>query len=376
MTPNATYPGVYVEEAPSGVRTIAGVSTSVAAFVGACKTGRSNYPVRVTSFAEFERLFGGLASGLELGYSVQQFFLNGGTDAWVVRVARIVTAARFVKGISALDAVDIFNLLVLPGITVPAILTAAADYCYKRRAFLIVDAPSAAKTPAAMVQETMNNAFPKSSNGAVYYPWIKISDPLKKGQPRPAPPGGAVAGVIARTDNTRGVWKSPSGIQANLVGVTALEYNMTDAENGTLNPLGVNSLRIFPASGPVVWGGRTLLGNDLLASEWKYIPVRRLALFIEESIYRGTNWAVFEPNAEPLWAQIRLNIGAFLNTLFRQGAFQGVTQQQAYFVKCDQETTSSADIARGVMNIVVGFAPLKPAEFVIIRIAQAAHLPQ
>jgi phage tail sheath protein FI len=154
--------------------------------------------------------------------------------------------------------------------------------------------------------------------------------------------------------------------------VPQLSVDLTDNENGELNPLGINCLRAFPITGRVVWGSRTLRGADQLADEWKYIPVRRTALFIEESLYRGTQWVVFEPNDEPLWAQIRLNIGAFMNGLFRQGAFQGTTPKDAYFVKCDKETTTQTDINLGVVNIIVGFAPLKPAEFVVIKLQQMA----
>jgi phage tail sheath protein FI len=170
----------------------------------------------------------------------------------------------------------------------------------------------------------------------------------------------------------RGVWKAPAGIEATLVGTAALTTKLTDGENGQLNPLGINCLRSFPVIGHVVWGARTLEGADRLASEWKYIPVRRLALFLEESLFRGTQWVVFEPNDEPLWAQIRLNIGAFMQNLFRQGAFAGRTPSEAYFVKCDKETTTQNDINLGIVNIVVGFAPLKPAEFVILKIQQMA----
>ena len=143
-------------------------------------------------------------------------------------------------------------------------------------------------------------------------------------------------------------------------------------ENGRLNPLGLNCLRSFAVTGNVVWGSRTLDGADVLASEWKYIPVRRLALYIEESLYRGSQWVVFEPNDEPLWSQIRLNVGAFMQDLFRQGAFQGQSPREAYFVKCDKDTTTQSDINKGIVNILVGFAPLKPAEFVVIKIQQMA----
>jgi phage tail sheath protein FI len=185
-------------------------------------------------------------------------------------------------------------------------------------------------------------------------------------------PGGAVAGVYARTDVQRGVWKAPAGLDASLSGVPELSVKLTDAENGRLNPLGLNCLRTFPGSGRVVWGARTMLGSDQSFSDWKYVPVRRLALFLEESLYRGTKWVVFEPNDEPLWAQIRLNVGAFMHNLFRQGAFQGKSPQEAYFVKCDKNTTIQNDVNLGIVNVHVGFAPLKPAEFVILKIQQMA----
>jgi phage tail sheath protein FI len=185
-------------------------------------------------------------------------------------------------------------------------------------------------------------------------------------------PCGIVAGVFARTDATRGVWKAPAGLDASVLGIRRLAVNLTDGENGLLNPVGINCLRFFASGGNVVWGSRTLRGDDGLADEYKYVPVRRLALFIEESLYRGTQWAVFEPNDEPLWAQLRLNVGAFMHDLFRQGAFQGSSPTTAYLVKCDKETTTQSDINKGIVNVLVGFAPLKPAEFVILKIQQLA----
>lgn len=178
--------------------------------------------------------------------------------------------------------------------------------------------------------------------------------------------------MIARTDAERGVWKAPAGLDATLSGVTQLSLPLTDGEIGQLNPVAVNCLRLAPGAGHAVWGARTRNGSDRIASEWKYLPVRRTALFIEESLFRGIQWAVFEPNDEPLWAQLRLNIGAFLNNLFRQGAFQGKTAREAYFVKCDATTTTQTDINLGIVNILVGFAPLKPAEFVVLRLQQIA----
>src|SRR5439155_14319525 len=209
-------------------------------------------------------------------------------------------------------------------------------------------------------------------NAALYFPRVEEADPLSRGQIDTFVPCGVIAGVMARTDVQRGVWKAPAGIDASLNGISGLEVNLTNAENGQLNPLGINCLRTFPVFGRVVWGSRTARGADQLADDYKYVPVRRMALFLEESLFRGTQWVVFEPNDEPLWAQIRLNIGAFMQQLFRQGAFQGATPREAYFVKCDRTTTTQADINLGVVNILVGFAPLKPAEFVVIKIRQMA----
>jgi Bacteriophage tail sheath protein len=374
MPPDLSYPGVLVEEVPTSVRTIAGVSTSVTAFIGAANRGRSYRAARINSYSKFEQRFGGLIANYDLGYAVQQFFLNGGKEAWVVRIARQLTAAKAIKGIHALDSVDIFNLLVIPGVMGSEALFAAADYCRQRRAFLILDAPRNAQTPAQMQQAIQRATFPKTSCGAVYFPWINIRDPLNRGKLRLVPPSGSVAGLFARVDGSRGVWKSPAGKGANLSRVPGLAYNVTASEDRALNALGVNCLRVFP-TGTVAWGARTLEGTEDSTSDWKYIPVRRLALFIEESIDRGIQWAVFEPNAEPLWAQIRLNVGGFLQKLFCQGAFQGSRPQDAYFVKCDTTTTTQNDIDAGLVNVVVGFAPLKPAEFIILTISTKARRP-
>jgi Bacteriophage tail sheath protein len=293
------------------------------------------------------------------------------------------------EGLYALKKADLFNILCIPpylnddnvngGNVDASVITAAAKYCEDRRAMLLVDPPSgwdsvedAIGDPAATPPTGVAGVGTRSKNAALFFPRLRQPNPLRDNQVEDFVPCGAVAGVFARTDATRGVWKAPAGLEATLVGVPQLSVPLTDAENGQLNPLGINCLRAMPAVGPVVWGARTLQGDDRLASEWKYVPVRRLALYIEESLYRGTQWVVFEPNDEPLWSQIRLNIGAFMQNLFRQGAFQGKTPQEAYFVKCDKETTTQNDINLGVVNIVVGFAPLKPAEFVIIKIQQMA----
>jgi phage tail sheath protein FI len=531
MPVTPTYPGVYVEEIPSGVRTITGVATSITAFVGKAVRGPVNQAVTITSFGDFERIFGGVSRSMTLGYAVRDFFVNGGSQAIIVRLykapagsapratyplpnltlqassegawgmqvrARVDKRAATDPNLVAVaqrlgvQPADVFDLTlrdaatgsvetflnlttkesarradrvlaaesqlasVAPGVTLPSDTSAtahtgalndadvwtddakstparttpatdvAADsaalvsadfrgsisaktgiyalenadlfsllcilpdaragdvpddvyqealaYCFKRRAMLIVDpkngwsSVNAAQTGAA----GMNLNGDAARNAALYFPRILQADPALDGQIDVFPPSGAVAGTIARTDAQRGVWKAPAGIDASLNGVAGLRVEMTDPENGLLNPLGINCLRTFPIYGRVVWGSRTMRGADAAADEYKYLPVRRTALFIEESLYRGLKWVVFEPNDEALWAQIRLNVGAFMHNLFRQGAFQGTTPRDAYFVKCDRETTTQNDVNLGIVNIVVGFAPLKPAEFVIIKLQQIA----
>lgn len=528
-----TYPGVYIEEISSGVRTITGVATSITAFVGRAARGPADTdaesPVIIGSYGDFERNFGALDPAYPMGYAVRDFYLNGGSQAAIVRLykasgapaapakaairipslpleaasagswgnqlrARIDTnvsaevATRYglastdlfnltvrdmasgkqetftnlsVKesparvdrvllarsslvrvaaslslpasavpaahldpdagktawdqdksstgvaaadqaadsaalddaaylgdpdaktGMYALKKTDLFNLLCIPpdlrdGNTSATVYQNAMAFCVERRALLIVDAPAEWGSAGAITQ-TNNAALTAlglngeaARNAALYFPRVIESDPMRQGQLDTFVPCGIIAGVMARTDTQRGVWKAPAGLDAALNGVQGLAITLTDGENGALNPLGVNCLRSFPLAGPVVWGSRTLRGADLLSDDYKYVPVRRLALYIEESLFRGTQWVVFEPNDEPLWAQIRLNVGAFMQNLFRQGAFQGKTPADAYFVKCDKETTTQNDINLGIVNIVVGFAPLKPAEFVVIQLQQMA----
>jgi phage tail sheath protein FI len=289
------------------------------------------------------------------------------------------------KGIYALDNTDIFNLLCIPppdpaGTTnlsfYSGVYAPAAAYCHDKRAMLIMDPPSNWESPEDPVKndigiDAANSGISRDENAVIYFPRIKAPDPLEENRAKFFPPCGAIAGIIARTDAQRGVWKAPAGTETSLAGIIDLEVKMTDEENGRLNQKAVNCLRILP-TGKVVWGARTLKGEDTRGSQWKYLPVRRMALYIEETLYRNTNWVVFEPNDEPLWSQIRLNIGAFMHDLFTKGAFQGSTPKEAYLVKCDKETTTQYDIDRGIVNILVGFAPLKPAEFVIIKIQQLA----
>jgi phage tail sheath protein FI len=496
-----TYPGVYVEEIPSGVRPITGVATSITAFVGRALRGPVDDAVTITSYGDFERIYGGLWLESSLGYAVRDFYRHGGSTAIVVRVHRqaandtasvtlgsgnrqvalvaaspgawgsqlsatidnltkdqsdttlfnltvtdtasgkveefrnvsfasesprrvdrvlaaestlvrmtgslptqpqssfpqtatatngnngaAVDATVYTtgsnlrtnkRGLYALEKADLVNLIVIPPYTGTGevdsqVVSDTISYALERRAIVIMDPPAGWGTIDQAVTGASAASFTSSKNAAVYFPRIRQPDPLRDGALGTFAPGGAVAGVIARTDATRGVWKAPAGLEATLSAVAEFSVPLTDLEIGRLNPLGVNCLRSAPGAGHVIWGARTREGSDRLASEWKYLPVRRTALFLEESLYRGTQWVVFEPNDAPLWSQIRLNVGAFMNRLFRQGAFAGTTPREAYFVKCDAETTTPDDVNLGIVNIVVGFAPLRPAEFVVLRLQQMA----
>jgi phage tail sheath protein FI len=284
-------------------------------------------------------------------------------------------------GMYALEKTDLFNLLCIPPFTNVddmdiAVVTEAISYCQRKRAFMIVDSPSTWNSKDTAKAGFSAQPAGTSSSAAMYFPRIRQRNALKDNQWENFAPCGAVAGVMSRTDAQRGVWKAPAGVDAGLVGVPDLSVNLTNAENGELNPLGLNCIRELPAAGRVVWGARTLQGDDRLASEYKYVPVRRLALYLEESLYRGLQWVVFEPNDEPLWGQVRLNVTSFMHRLFRQGAFAGTSPKDAYLVKCDKETTAQEDVNLGIVNILVGFAPLKPAEFVFIQLQQMAGQQQ
>jgi uncharacterized protein len=372
---------------PSGMRAISGIATSIAAFIDRFRRGPVNEAVRVTSFAGFERDFGGIDATSEASYGIQQFFLNGGREAYVVRVGTesgwlTETALRGLRGaktgLFALDDADPFNILCVPAaaslddVGMRSFYAAAEAYCEERRTFLIIDIPERVNHFDRMQTWLTQNAALRHRNAAVYFPRLFVPDPAKHGRVRNIGASGTMAGVYAATDVARGVWRAPAGTDAILQGVLDLAYPVTDRENELLSALGVNCLRNLPDVGNVAWGARTLAVDDQQAPDRKYISVRRLALFIEESLYRGMSWVVFEPNDESLWAKIRRHVGAFTQNLFRQGAFQGGTSEEAYFVKCDRETMTQSDIDCGMVNVLVGFAPLKPAEFVIIRIQQKA----
>jgi phage tail sheath protein FI len=397
--PPVNLPGINVEELPSGGPAISGSPTSITAFVGRASRGPVDEPTAVGSFADYVLIYGGLASESAMSFAVRDFFANGGNQARAVilRVAHasasrgrggeepldqedLIGADKRAgkRGLYALDKADGFGLLCIPpynGSDVDrAVVASAAEYCEQRRAMLLVDAPKAwtSARQAARGMTTGPGLGTRSANAMVYWPRLVQRNPLRGGQMASFVPCGAVAGVIARTDGERGVWVAPAGPDARLVDVAGLSAAPSDAESGKLGALGINCLRTLPGVGHAVWGARTLQGADAHSSEWKYVSVRRLALFLEESLFQGLDWVVFEPNDEPLWAQIRTCVGAFMEGLYRRGAFQGASPGEAFFVRCDSTTMAQADVNEGIVSLVVGFAPLRPAEFVILRIKLAA----
>lgn len=340
---------------------------------GLAVTGATATPDATWFIPNVRRYTLGAAAGTFTGAAVV------GAEGDPPDVAAYIGSPAAKTGFHALDEVDLFNLMVIPKDAAMtednhrSLFGPAGVYCQGRRAFLVVDSPESwdasfakAVDPTSGIRKTRIGAV--KDHSAIFYPRLRFLD---QGLTKTIGAGGAIAGLMARTDANRGVWKAAAGTEATLVGVSDLAVNLTDLENGVLNKEGVNCIRLFP-TGIVNWGARTLDGADDFGSEWKYAPIRRLALFIEESLFRGTKWVVFEPNDEPLWAKIRMNIGAFMTSLFRQGAFQGTAPKDAFFVKCDKETTSQDDRNKGIVNIEVGFAPLKPAEFVVIKIQQIA----
>jgi hypothetical protein len=298
-----------------------------------------------------------------------------------------------------LDKVQVFNLMVIPGVTNSLVLSTAQSFCENHLAFLICDPPitdSADGTPPHFPNTILNTingnnldshgvpiTIPEGKNSALYFPYLLSPDPitgqsvsLVTGAVNEIPPAATVAGIYAKTDLARGVWKAPAGFQATTNNTSAVvdRGRMTNPQQGLLNPVGVNCLRDFPNTGTTVFGARTLV--TLTDEQWRYVPVRRTALFLEQSLLASLTWVIFEPNAEPLWTAIVMSINAFMLGLFKQGAFQGDTPSQAFNVQCDSQTTTQADIDNGIVNIVVSFAPLEPAEFVIITIAQLAGQAQ
>ena len=383
-------PGVYVEDISSGLQPIAAVPTATVALVGATPRGPLNEPVVVKSHADYREIFDPAPTSSPVSLAAHLFFVNGGRKAVVVRVTsadrrgksranskNVIGDADARTGIHALRDGEPLGLLLTPdaaemsGSEVKAIAKEVVKFCEEHRVFYILDLPRQARSKRGRIRAVADWAKQSGTlrhpNAAVYFPRISISDPSGKPGSVLVSPSGAIAGVYARTDAERGVWKAPAGLEARLHGVEETEMELTDEEMNLLQQTSINPLRRFQERRIVPWGARTFEPTES-NSEWRYIPVRRLALFIEESLYQGLAWAVFEPNGDPLWAQIRLAASSFMNQLFRAGAFQGASLREAYFVKCSRETMTESDIQAGRLVMIVGFAPLKPAEFVILRI--------
>lgn len=377
--PPLLFPGVYIEEVPPNDRNIPAAATSITAFMGSAPANPADKPVSsITRFEEYQQVFGDVALKSPLGYAVKDFFNNGGLQAVVINTPQ---NAITTDGFALLKNAGLFNsLCILPPTrhedVAPTIYQAALRFCSDHNALLIVDPPRtwSATTLAAAVANVKNGlaglglSGAIAKNAALYFPRIRQADPLQNNAVDLFPPCGVMAGIMARTDVRRGVWKAPAGTEATLLGVQGLEYELTSKENNLLNPLGVNCLRPYPGRGLVAWGARTLAGTDQQNSEYKYIPVLRTAQFIRNSWRNGMAWAAFESNDEPLWANTRQSMSAFLSDIFRQGGFVGRTAAEAYFIKCDRETQTTP----GYLTAVVGFAPLKPAEFVILRLQTPA----
>ncbi len=370
-------PGVYVEETSMVPKALDAAGTSVTAFIGMTEQGPMNEALEINTLAGFEKTFGDASGKSTLPHAVRQFFENGGQRAIIVRVADRGFAEPALsiqkQGLWALDQVESFNLLAIPPFARgedldPRSLRTALAYCKQRRAMLLLDPRSDWLLPVSILNpETgIDSLGLRDPNAVLYYPNIVFPDPSNGGKPAGFAPCGAMAGLIARTDAAEGVWTAPAGLHATITGAVKLERDISVAQNRLLNQAGINCLRNFRRTGVVCWGARTLDGADSLGSEWKYLPVRRLALLIEETLHRGLGWVVFEPNGEPLWANISESIEDFLFSLFREGAFQGSTLNEAFFVRCDETTNSEADIDAGEVNIQLGFAPVRPAEFVIL----------
>ena len=365
--PEYTHPGVYVEEIDRGPRPIEGVPTSTAAFLGETERGPLK-PRLVTSYTEFERVFGGVFHPTKyLPHSINGFFENGGQRAFVCRVvgtdAAPPGAADYQERLASLENLRAISLVYVPNASVE-VAKAVIAHCEKMRyRFAVIDCQQG---QSAVADLNPMASIGGSSHGAFYYPWIVTADPGSSARSL-TPPGGQVLGIYARSDIERGVFMAPSNEVVR--GALNVEFNVTEAVQDVLNAKGVNVIRRFPDRGIRVWGARTMVAN----AEWKYINVRRLFLFLERSIEQGTQWAVFEPNDERLWGRVADTIRQFLRAQWRAGALQGTREQDAFFIRCDRTTMTQDDIDNGRLICEVGVAPVKPAEFVTFHISQISN---
>jgi len=348
---------------------IAPVQTAVAAFVGWFPDGPMNRAVEVESFADVDRLFGGLHADSEASFGLWQFFRNGGTRSWVVGTGVGEDAVE--SGMSALNGTD-FTLLCLPRIVVNAL-----EYCREKRALLLLDPPANLSDPVELVAWLDANGSLRDDHVAMYYPRVTVADPTREGRPRSVGPSGTIAGLMSATDLAHGVWTAPAGTEAVLQGTARLDHAVSDQDAAALNAAGVNCLRTLPGYGPVCWGARTLIGPgpESAPSPYRYVPVRRLANFIGSSVTAGLAWTASEPNGETLWSAVRHSVEPFMRDLYEQGAFAGTVPGDAYYVRCDATTMTAADRHRGVVSGVVAFAPLRPQEFVTLRFEHRVGSP-
>lgn len=388
---NYITPDIYIEEVSGGARPIQAVGTSTAGFVGEAPdaTQRVNEAVAINNWSQFTRIFVSEGSkSTPLSQAVYGFFLNGGSRCFVVNVGNggaIASGGRNRVGLDVLEQIDEIAIVAAPGYTNAASYDAVLAHCEKLKDRVgILDTPedvaditlltqvAAAKTKSSAdtAREQPGGLRARQSDGgyaAFYFPWITVRDPLAPNELVNVPPAGHLAGIWARTDATRGVHKAPANEAVR--GALNLTYLLTREEQGILNQSGVNCIRSFAREGIRVWGARTIADGS---SEWRYLNVRRLFNMIEESIATSTRWIVFEPNDRTLWKSIRRDITAFLTRLWRDGALMGRTQQEAFFVKCDEETNPADVIDSGSVVTLIGIAPVKPAEFIVFRISQYA----
>ena len=387
--PNYIHPGVYVEEIPVGSKQIVRVATSVTAFVGKATKGSVGKAEFVQGFDDYKRIYGEIASeGDAMGLSVQAFFHNGGKFAYICRLAGEGSGSPNVSDFTAfydniLQKIRDVSIILVPGEywakdgTGNPIISATLAHCEKmKNRMAIIDPPPDLELD--QVTTVKGLALPSSSYSVLYYPWVEITNPFYNAETNSnadrtlvIPPSSFAAGIWSRVDETRGVWKAPAGIEARLIGSTGLKYKIGYGEQDQCHFLGVNFIRNFTGIGTIVWGARTLA----TIPEWRYVPVRRTAIMIEQSIYEGTQWVVFEPNDNNLWSALRNNISSFMYGLFCEGALQGAKASDAYFVRCGLgDTMTQEDIDTGQVIMIVGFAPLKPAEFIIVRIQQKVNV--
>lgn len=355
--------------------------TDVAAFVGSAERGPLDRPVRVFSLSQFERIFGGAGKAGPLFTAARLFFANGGHAAWILRVAGAASTApkadaiagsvQAGTGLHALTRVHAFNTLCLPDVSDMDALTRALSIAARRRALLLIDPPAEIADPSQVLAwiASPKHAALRDSHAAAYFPRLRIPDVRLRGADRSAANSGAVAGLYARVDAQRGVWKAPAGLASPLVGVTAPESALTDAQTGRLVQAGINPIREYAGHGTVIWGSRTLV-DPSAGSEWRYVAVKRLGLMIEDSLVNGIAFAAGERNDARLWSRLRLAAEGFFYRLYRDGALQGRRPSEAYFVRCDASTTTHRDVAARRVNMIMGLAPLRPAQFIVLQLSQ------